>query len=42
MNNKVLQSATEEKDLGVIISYDMKPFKQCTASKKTTQTEYWD
>ena len=32
MNNKVLQSATEEKDLGVIISNDMKPSKQCMAA----------
>ena len=32
MNNKVLQSATEEKDLVVIISNDLKPSKQCTAA----------
>ena len=33
MNNVALKSVTEEKDLGVIISKDMKPSKQCTAAR---------
>ena len=32
MNNRVLQTVTEEKDLGVIFSNDMKTSKQCTAA----------
>ena len=34
MNGEVLQSVTEETDLGVIISNDLKPLKQCVSSVK--------
>ena len=30
MDNESIQPVTEEKDLGVIISEDLKPSKQCT------------
>ena len=33
MNNQVLPAVTEEKDLGVIFTKDMKPSKQCTAAR---------
>ena len=29
MSEQLLQSVKEEKDLGVQISHDMKPFRQC-------------
>ena len=39
MNGEVLQSVTEEKDLGVIISNDLKPSQQCvSAVKKANMT----
>ena len=34
MNGEVLQSVTEETDLGVIISNDLKPSKQCVSAVK--------
>ena len=34
MNGEVLQSVTEETDLGVIISNDLKPYKQCVSAVK--------
>ena len=39
MNGEVLQSVTEETDLGIIVSNDLKPSKQCvSAVKKANMT----
>ena len=39
MDTEVLQSVSEESDLGVIISSDLKPSKQCvSAVKKANMT----
>ena len=39
MNCEILQSVTEETDLGIIVSNDLKPSKQCvSAVKKTNMT----
>ena len=34
MNGEILQSVTEETDLGIIVSNDLKPSKQCVSSVK--------
>ena len=36
MNGEILQSVTEETDLGIIMSNDLKPSKQCVSSVKNT------
>ena len=39
MNGEILQSVTEEADLGIIVSNDLKPSKQCvSAVKKANMT----
>ena len=39
MNDEILQSVTEETDLGIIVSNDLKPSKQCvSAVKKANMT----
>ena len=39
MNGEILQSVTEETDLGIIVSNDLKPSKQCvSAVKKANMT----
>ena len=39
MNGEILQSVTEETDLGIIVSNDLKPTKQCvSAVKKANMT----
>ena len=39
MNGEILQSVTEETDLGIILSNDLKPSKQCvSAVKKANKT----
>ena len=39
MNGKILQSVTEETDLGIIVSNNLKPSKQCvSAVKKANMT----
>ena len=34
MNREILQSVTEETDLGIIVSNDLKPSKQCVSTVK--------
>ena len=34
MNGEILQSVTEETDLGIIVSNDLKPSKQCVSAVK--------
>jgi hypothetical protein len=37
MNNQTLESTAEERDIGVMISENLKPAAQCAKATKTTQ-----